>query len=552
MNQISSVRVAIITTLFVLLYAAAIVHVLLMQTVQAPFFLQIAQQQYQLTVTQRPPRAPIYDRNGQPLALNREAFSVFVTPNNLQEKKRLEPFLKKHFPDAYERLAQKKGSCFMYVKRHLTEEERALVVHANLPDLHLLCEEGRLYPQPSLGHTVGLTNIDADGIAGIELLYNQRLAGHPTTYLIEKDARSHTYYFKKEVTQSGKIGSPVTLTIDGNLQFIAYECVREHVEKQGALEGMAIIMDPINGEILAMACLPDFDPNKPVADLALTKNRIITEVHEFGSVMKIFTALAAFEEKVVTADEIIDCEDRKQTMIDGVPITTWKAFGKLTYADVIRNSNNIGTSKVALRIGRPLYTHLKDFGFACTTGLNYPGEQIGWITPPERWSKPTLPHLSFGYEISASLLQLARAFAIISNGGYLVTPRLVINPAPTTHPQPAPVCSTETINTLRTITTLSHERSAARVGLIPGYTVMGKTGTALLLTDDGTYDPCRSLYTFAGAVERGAYKRVITVSIREPRPRAGHVYAASVALPLFKEIAERMLVTERIVPEKNH
>ncbi len=540
MEHISSLRVALIAILFVLIYTAAAVHVFFMQTVESNFFAHIAQQQYQVTITQRPPRAPIFDRNKNPLALNKEIFSAFITPNNLAEKDRVYRYIKQHFPEAWERIAHKKDACFMYIKRHLSEEEVASITGANIPDLQILREEGRFYPHPSLGHTIGLTNIDNEGIAGIELIFNHYLAGSPTTYLIEKDARSHTCYFKKEITKSGTTGNPITLTLDGDLQFIAYEAVREHVEKQGALEGMAIITDPVNGDILAMACFPDFDPNKPVADLSLTKNRIITEVHEFGSAMKVFTALAAFEEKAVTANEIIDCENRKETHINGVPITTWKAYGELTYTDVIRNSNNIGTSKVALRINPTrLYTHLKNCGFSQMTGLMYPGEQPGLLWPPHRWTKFTVPHLSFGYEISTTLLQLARGFSVISNGGYLVTPRLVIDPPPQKVAHPQRVFSPETIQTLREITATA---------LIPGYMVIGKTGTALLLTN-GKYDPTRSLYTFTGAVEKGTYKRVITVSIREPRPVAGHVYAAAVAMPLFKDIAERILVKERILAD---
>lgn len=548
MQHVSSLRVAIITGAFILLYGIVGVHVFLIQTVRSKFFAHIARQQYQITITEQPPRAPIYDRKKNPLALNKETFSAFITPNNLEEKSRTISFLKKYFPEAWERLKIKNDTCFMYVKRHLSPEEITFITNAHLTDLQIICEEGRFYPHASLGHTIGITNIDNEGIAGIELTYNHRLAGSPTTYFVEKDARSKRYYFKKEITKTGVSGDPVTLTLDSDLQFIAYEALKEHVEKNGALEGMAIIMDPLDGDILAMACIPDFDPNQPVLDLATTKNRIITEVHEFGSAMKVFTALAAFEERVVTADEVIDCENRKETYIDGVHITTWKAFGKLSYTDVIRKSNNIGTSKVALRVGPALYKHLKNCGFAELTGLGYPGEQIGSLTPPHKWSKLTIPHLSFGYEISATLLQLARAFSIIVNGGYLITPRLVLDPAPQKTPLKRNVFRPETTELLRAITALSCEDKNADTNLIPGYTVMGKTGSALLLTN-GKYDPARSLYTFVGAIKKGSYQRVIAVSIREPRPTATHLYAATVALPLFKEIAEQMLVKEHILSE---
>lgn len=550
MEHISPIRVAIVALIFFVLYSAAAVHVFFIQTVKGKFFAHVAQRQYQITITQKPPRAQIFDRNGIPIALNKETFSAFIVPNNLAEKNRIYEFLKKHFPEAWERLRHKTTSSFMYIKRHLSKEELAFITNANLPDVHILEEEGRFYPHPSLGHTVGITNIDNDGIAGIELLFNQYLSGTPTTYLIEKDARSKKHYFKKEIKKSGSLGKTAKLTIDTNIQFICYEAIKDRVELLGALEGMAMVINPENGEIFAMACVPDFDPNKPVVDISLTKNRLLTEVHEFGSAMKVFTAIAALEEKKVTPDEIIDCEGKKQTYIDGVPITTWKAFGKLSYTDVIRNSNNIGTSKVALRVGTPLYKHLRNCGFAQRTGLGYPGEQTGSLPTPDKWTKPTVPHLSFGYEMSATLLQLARAFSIISNGGYLITPRLFLEPAPQKIPAPQRVFSLETINQIRNITAVNREDDFEHEGLIPGYTIMGKTGSALMLTR-GKYDPTRSLYTFVGAIEKGTYKRVIAVTIREPRPTPGHTYASTIAMPLFKEIAERMLVHDKILP-KNH
>lgn len=546
MEHVNYVRVALVMLCFVGLFGIATVHIFFMQTVKSPFFAKIARQQYQIRVTQRPPRAPVFDRSKAPLALNKEVLSAFITPNNLSNEKEVKEFLKHYFTDAYHRLENKNRSCFMYVKRQLSEKEIALINKAHLSDIQLIHETRRFYPHQSLGHTIGITNIDNDGIAGIELIFNHRLAGSPTTYLIEKDARSHRYYFKKETTQKGLDGEPVTLTIDAGLQCLAYDALHDHMEQIGAQEGAVLIMNPVSGEILAMACIPDFNPNNQVSDLSLTKNRILTEVREFGSVMKPFTALAALEEKVVTPDEVIDCEGKKETYVNGIKITTWKAFGPLSYTDVLRKSNNIGTSKVALKINpTALYNHLRDCGFGTASGLHFPGEQTGYLTPPHKWSKSTAPHLSFGYEISATMLQLARGFATIANGGYLITPRLVLDPLPTKIPEPKRVFSPETINQMRTMITINEEHTAAK-GSIPGYTVFGKTGSAFLI-NNGVYDQSRSIYTFSGIVEKGTYKRLVIVFLREPRPVSGHVYASTVAVPLFREIAEQMIVKERIL-----
>jgi len=546
---ISPLRTAFLSLFFIGLFFLALGNLFVLQIFEHPFFAGVGQRQYEVTLTQKSARAPIFDHSQTPLAMNKEVLSVFITPRNLKDASTVTAFLKKNFPKAHERLIKKQSACFMYVKRHLTEAELDLITTANLEDLRLLRETSRFYPLHSVGHTVGTTDIDNQGLSGLELIFDARLSGRPSVYRLEKDARSHFYYFEKKTTDAGVDGQSVTLTLDSDLQFITYDTLKNHIENVGAKEGEALIMDPCSGDLLALACYPDFDSNLPLtADLSLTKNKIFTETREFGSVMKVFTALSALEEGVVKPDEIIDCEGRKETRINGFRVSTWKAFGKLTYTDVIRTSNNIGTSKVALRLGEKLYDYLRRCGFANPTGLQFPGEQKGYITPPSKWSNATPLTLSFGYEISATMLQLARGFAMISNGGFLITPRLILNPTPPSEPFIKRAFSQRAIAELRDIITLNHEGNTALNGHIPGYIVMGKTGSANQLVN-GHYDESKSIYTFAGIVEKGSYKRVIVVFVREPRPQKGHTYAATIAVPLFKEIAQQMLVREQIAAE---
>ncbi|HBY05463.1 MAG: Peptidoglycan glycosyltransferase [candidate division TM6 bacterium GW2011_GWE2_42_60] len=548
MTLVSPQRLFLITISFTLLFLVALGHLCILQIFEHPFFTDVAHRQYEVVITKHSPRALILDRFGSPLAMNKEVFSAFITPNNLKDKPAVISFLKKQFPNAYERFNKKASSCFMYVKRHLLQKEIDALAEADLVDIRLLREQSRFYPHPSLGNTIGTTDIDNQGLSGLELVFDTQLSGKPSIYRLQKDARSHCYYFEKKTTEVGIEGAPLTTTLNSDLQFITYNTVQKHVEKWGAQEGAALILDPASGDILAMACVPDFNPNlQAPQDLFLTKNRVLTEVREFGSVMKVFTALAALIEKAVTPDEIIDCENRKETYIEGIKITTWKAFGKLTYTDVIRRSNNIGTSKVALRIKNRLYDHLKSYGFGNATNLGFPGEQTGFILAPRFWSKATPLTLSYGYAISATMLQLACGFALIANRGLAVKPRLIISPTNQKWPQLTRVCEAEPVDALRSIITLNREGNTAITGHIPGYEVMGKTGSADLLINK-KYDKTRSLYTFAGIVENGTYKRVIVVFIREPRPHKGHLYAADIAVPLFKDIAQQMLVREKITP----
>jgi len=175
-----------------------------------------------------------------------------------------------------------------------------------------------------------------------------------------------------------------------------------------------------------MASIPDIDPNdKEVNDLSLLKNRVVTETYELGSVMKTFLALSALEENIYEPEDIIDCENRKIGYVNGQKFSTWKEHGELTFSEVIEKSNNIGTAKIAQKVGTKLYDHYRRCGFGHLTGLTFPGQQRGHVTHPSTWSKASLNSLSFGYEIRATLLQLARAFSIFANGGYLPTLNLL-------------------------------------------------------------------------------------------------------------------------------
>lgn len=537
------IRISILFFLFVTLYALVVVNLFIIQIKNAHFFESMGQSQYAVTFVARPPRALIYDRHGIPLAINSEHTTLFVTPKNIKQPTELIRFLKRHFPNSIERLHKNTDAHFMYIKRRLTPTELALVEKSNLPDLYLMKEADRFYPVPGLGPIIGTTNIDNDGLFGIELTYNDQLQGSPSTYLLEQEGRTNHFYFKKETKIQGKPGTPLHLTIDSKLQFLVYDQLKEHVTNWHAEEGSVIIMNPDNGDILVMANYPDVDPNATeITDLALTKNKIITEVYEFGSVMKTFPAIAALAEGIVTPDEIIDCENTKTTFINGMRVNTWKAHDKLTYDQVVELSNNIGTAKVTLRIGNKLYDHLQRFGFGKKTGLNFSGEQKGFINPPAQWSKASLLSLSFGYEMNATLLQLACAYSMISREGSPIKPRLVATEHTDTNQKklyPASV-----MQTIRDILTKTVTQGTAHKAHIDGYTIMGKTGTANML-EQGEYNPDSNIFTFAGIIEKDTYRRVIVVFIKKVAQK--NVYASTVSVPLFETIAQKMLIHDKVI-----
>ena len=536
-------RSTIIFFFFTMLYAAVGINLYVIQIKQHDFYKKLAEQQYHVTITQTPLRGPIFDRTGQNyLAMNKDYIAAFILPTQMKDKKQTLKFLKKHFPHMIARFEKNKHKHFMFIKRRLSPKEIELIKQENNPDIFLLSEPGRYYPLPSASPLVGLTSIDNKGLLGLELLYNSTLAGQPTTYHLEKDARSGYYYFKKETTVQGDLGQPLYLTIDADLQFLVQEAAQQTVNKFKAKEAAVIIMDPKTGEIITMLSYPYFDPNNPQStNNENFKNRIITDAHELGSVMKVCAALAALEEGVVTPDELIDCKNSVTTQIDGRTINTVRPNGIIPFTDVIALSNNIGIAIVAKRLETSIYDHYKKLGFGTKTNIKFPGENTGFVNPPEHWSKQSIISLSYGYEVSSTLLQLACAFSIIATG-YKVHPTLIINQSASHETEQ--LYSEKSLNTIKEILERTTLHGTARRAAIKGYRVMSKTGTANMLID-GKYDPHHNIYTCAGIVEKDDYQRVIVTFVKDSQQK--NVYASTVAVPLFEAVAERMLIHDKII-----
>lgn len=546
MNTSYKIRASFIFLFFCSLYTLILLNLYSIAIKQRNFFSNLGKQQYMISIKSTPERALIYDRNGSPLAINKPMLSAFILPKNLDSPKMAERFLKKHFPLALNRLYHHADMHFLYVKRKLSPDQITLIERNNIPDIKLLKEPGRFYPIESSGHLVGITNIDNNGLFGIEGIYDKQLAGEPTTFSLEKDARSGHFYFTKTTEQEGFDGTPITLTIDANLQFLAFEQLAETIDRFKAQEGAVLVINPLNGDIIVMTQWPTFDANNTeTIPIDFTKNIAATNVYELGSVMKVFTALTALEEQVVTADELIDCEDKKTTFIDGIKVNTVHQAGIIPFSQVIETSNNIGIAKVAQRLNDKLYDHYKRLGFGEKTSLLWPGQQAGFINPPNHWTKQSIISLSFGYEITASLIQLARALCIIANGGYEITPRIILESTSSkTKEKKGPLYRPESLNTLREILEKTVTQGTAQRAIMKGYKVMGKTGTANLLID-GVYNPERNIYIFAGIIEKGSYKRVIVTFIKDAAYK--DLYAATVAVPLFERVAEHVLIHDKIL-----
>lgn len=545
MRHSSKVRSALIFILFVILYLVLLVNLYFIQIKQKDFFSGLASRQYRIEVLSYPERGEILDRHGLPVAINKESVSAFVLPRQLQDEPGLKRFLQKYFPASYARLKRLHDKHFMYVARRLPADLCAQVKCDKVLDLKFMKEPSRFYPNDAMGPVVGITNIDNQGLFGIEQLYNSVLAGQPSQVILEKDARSSHNYFKRDLQQDGQLGQNIYLTIDSDLQYLVHEAVAQSVHKLQAEQGSAIVMDPYNGEILSIVSCPGFDPNS-TQELDLTTTRLtpVTDSYEFGSIMKVFVALGALAEGVVEPDEIIDCEQKAQIVMDGMHFTTTPSSvnGEIPFSQVVARSNNIGMVKVAKRLDTKLYDHYVKLGFGHKTGLNFLGEQSGFVSHPKRWSKRSIISLSFGYEIAATLLQVARAFSLIANGGNLVSPKLILGEPGLVQEH---VYDLPTINIVKDILRDTVEHGTGVRAKILGYDVMGKTGTAYLAMDGG-YSKQNLIFTFAGIVQKGNYSRVIVTCIKNVK-NSYKMYGANTAAPLFEKIAEQMLVHDKVV-----
>lgn len=541
-NNAYVIRSATICLVFVLCYLIVICSLFLIQIQQHDFYTHLGTQQYYISVTTYPERAGIFDRNHVPLALNHEQISAFIMPQRIKNKQHVGAFLQAQFPESYGRYQTHEHKQFMYIKRNLSHDEIQSIKQSGIKDIHFIKEPHRWYPLACASTIVGSTDIDNHGAFGIEYTYEAQLAGSPSTYQLEKDARSGYFYVTKETQIAGTEGTPVHLTIDSTLQFLVAQEVEKTRNDFQAQAGGALVIDPTNGDILAMVSCPYYDPNN-VQELQHTNNICISDAYELGSVMKVCVALAALDEELVTPDEMIDCHGTKRMFLYGRPITTWRAMGVVPFKEVIQRSNNIGIAQVAYRLKEKLYDHHRKLALGKKTNLQLPGEQCGSTSDPKHWSKQSLISLSFGYEMRATLVQLAKIFCMISHNGIMVQPRIIAT-APIAYESATPLYKPETIATIREmLKDVVTETSGAALQRT-GYTVMGKTGSAYLANETG-YSETDTIYTFAGIVEKDTYKRVIVTFIK--KPASTQYFASHISAPLFGRIAERMLIHDGII-----
>jgi len=502
-----------------------------------------------------PLRGKILDRRGTPMAISLKAGSVFVHPASVED------------PDAARRLAaplgiglgrleerMKHSAPFVWLARQIPLARAREVDAMGIRGVAIETEGTRYYPNGELaGHVLGFTGLDSQGLEGLELGYDRFLKGPSGQLRFQRDAHGRVLW--QEVPEKHGSGGccELELTLDLRIQFFAEEALSEAVRSSGALSGVAVAMDPRSGEILALACAPEFDPNRyRQSTPSLWRNRAITDAFEPGSTIKVFSVAAALEEGVVEEDTRFFCENGS-FRYGGCRLHDMKPHGELTVREVLMVSSNIGVTKIADRVGgAALCRYLKAFGFGRKTGVDLPGEVPGMLRDARSWSRVAVATHAFGQGFSVSALQLARAFSVLANGGYLVKPylvRAVRDDQGRILQEGTPVVEGRVISarTARRVLDMMGavvDGGTGSAGRVPGYRVGGKTGTAQKFdTAAGAYSFQRSVVSFVGVLPLDAPEMVVAVVLDEPDGRAS---GGRMAAPVVSRIASRGMYYRRV------
>lgn len=484
-------------------------------------------------------RGMIMDRNGFPLAVSTTVYSAWINPQvfspSVKEIIRLAAILKMNPKEIKNLDEMKKSREFVYLKRTLSPAIAQAIRKLNINGLNLQKEYHRYYPEGEVtAHVIGFTNVDDHGQEGIELGYNDWLAGEPGKKWVLKD-RLGQVISEVETVQDQKPGHDLVLSIDRRIQYLAYRELLNGVTQNHAISGSAIVMDAKTGELLAMVNQPSYNPNNRNGVRAnFFRNRAVTDIFEPGSTIKAFTVMSGLESGIIEPNSAIDTSPGWMRLDKSV-VRDEHDNGVLTIAKILQLSSNMGAAKIALSLPTDaLWSVLNRVGFGEVTGVNFPGEQNGSLTKHSPWGKFVLATLSFGYGLSTTALQLTRAYAVIANDGVKVPLSLLrLDKAPQGEQIISPDVTVKALSLLESVVK-SPKGIHARV---PGYRVAGKTGTSRKVGADGYEKHYTS--SFVGIAPVSNPRIVVSVVINDPQGK--DYLGAKVSAPVFAKIMEGTL-----------
>jgi cell division protein FtsI (penicillin-binding protein 3) len=553
------IRIIFLSGLLVFCFVLIVGRMFQLQVLKKEQLYKLAAQQQHIQIPLVPKRGTIYDSKGNELAVSIEVDSVYADARKVMDVKKTAGALASILQVDREELEKKLMSQrpFEWIQRKISSKEVEQIKALQLPGIFFLKENRRFYPNSQLAaHLIGFVGLDSKGLEGIEFQYDALLNGGNQVWTSARDALGREITLGKIPFEKEDHYRNIVLTIDKSIQHATEVELGRGVELWGAKGGMAIVMDPSTGKILAMASYPTFNPNHFIQSRSKSwRNRGVSDAFEPGSLFKAFLAAAALEEQVVRPSDSFFCENGSYTVYDRTIHDTTK-HGWLTVQQIIKLSSNIGASKVGEKMGRDrFYRYISAFGFGEKTRINLPGEGKGIVHHPRYWPPVALDTISFGQGISVTGIQLVTALSAIANGGFLMKPYVVEKildekggVVQSFKPEVIrKVISEETAKKVSGLLKTTTEKGGTGEGAVPaGYEVAGKTGTAqkadALL---GGYSPDRYTSGFMGFSPYDEPKLVLLVIIDEPQKNN---YGGVVAAPIFKAIMEKALPYLNVVP----
>ncbi len=558
--MVSKQRVQLLALCLGLAFLALAARLFVLQVTEHGRLAALAYEEHWRSETIKPRRGEIFDRNGILLAGNIQSYRLYAVPRSLPDAGQvadiLGSLLRKSRADLYAILTSPNAE-YVMVARNLSKEDADRVAQLKIAGLFLEAEPRRYYPNGAMAaHLLGFANLDNQGAYGVEGYYDKLLAGTEGTLTAERDMAGNPLAIGPRTFSPPVDGNSLVLSIDAIVQERVEAVLDRSVAESGAEGGQVIVMDPYNGEILAMAVRPSFDPNRyQDTDIGLFLNPAVSQVYEPGSTFKLITMAAGLDTGVITPSSSFQCTGFMEVP-GGVIRSSTGAHGKETMTEVLQHSCNVGSSWVAGRLGTQLfYRYVRALGFGRITGIDLQGEVAGIVKQPEvpasGWYPIDLYTNSFGQGISVTPVQLLRAVAAIANGGELVTPHVVRSVEGAVGGSEGPglhkvrVLNARTTRWLLGMMEEATENSIGpRLGL-PDYRIAAKTGTAEI-PEKGKFDDEATITSVVAVLPVSQPQFVFLVRLDRPKTS---IWAGDVAAPLAGRVAKILVDRYGIPPD---
>jgi len=553
-------RQFLVFLVFLCLFAILFARLIYIQIIRKDYLSRIADKQHKIFVKLEPKRGSIYDRLNRVLAIYLETVSIYANPREIKDKKKLAKTLADRLNINEGTLLGrfKKDNYFCWVKRKTSSKEADKVSKLNLKGVYLTKEPKRFYPGEKLAcHILGLTGIDNNGLEGVELYYDKALTGEYGWRRSLRDAKRREITSLESDALPARDGNSLVLAIDQVIQHIIEKETESIVKKYKPKAVSIVVVNPKTGGVLGLVSYPWFDPNNIASvEKAYLKNKAISDSFEPGSVFKIITASAALNEKIVDFDSEFFCENGAYRVGKRI-LHDYRPYGMLTFREVIEKSSNIGTVKVAKKLGKEkLYEYIKRFNFGEIAGIDLPGEAYGIVRNPDEWSYVDMTTIPMGQGIAVTSLQLALALSVIANDGVLMRPYVVkklLNEEGVAIKENKPkiirrVISKRAADEVKELLGGVVERGTGKRARMDHFRAGGKTGTAQKVNPRGGYYKDKYIASFIGFAPYENPLVAISISVDEPR---GKHFGGQVAAPAFKNITEKILSYMEVESDRN-